>query len=119
MGCKFKHEHSKNCKFDKKCNFNPCQFKHSQKKNSAQGNNDNINDNVEIDNATQDVEFTNTTATVISDNGLSSKSLEVIQNIQDVSYNCSKLLQAKDELEATTIFTPHESDSETKYEVHL
>ena len=29
--------------------------------------------------------------TVISNNGLSSKSLEVIQNIQDVSYNCSNL----------------------------
>ena len=33
---------------------------------------------------------------------LSSKSLEVIQNIQDVSYNCSNLSKAKDDLETTT-----------------
>ena len=41
----------------------------------------------------------------------SQKSLEVIQNIQDVLYNCSKMKQVKDELETTTTFTPHESDS--------
>ena len=42
--------------------------------------------------------------------------MEVIQNIQDVSYNCSNLGKVKDELETTTIFTPHESDSKTKCE---
>ena len=53
--------------------------------------------------------------TVISNNGLSCKSLEVIQNIQDVSYNCSQLRKVKDELETTTVFTPHESDNMAKY----
>ena len=51
---------------------------------------------------------------VIAANGLSKKSLEVIQNIQDVSYNCSNIAKVKDELETTTIFTPHESDSKMK-----
>ena len=50
--------------------------------------------------------------TALSKNELSSKSLEVIQNIQDVSYNCSNLCKAKDDLETTTIFTPHETDSD-------
>ena len=47
---------------------------------------------------------------------MSKKSLEVIQNIQDVSYNCSNIAKVKDELETTTIFTPHESDSKMKCE---
>ena len=42
--------------------------------------------------------------------------MEVIQNIQDVSYNCSNLGKVKDELETTTIFTPHESDNKMKCE---
>ena len=53
---------------------------------------------------------------VIVGNGLSKKSLEVIQNIQDVSYNCSNIGKVKDELETTIIFTPHESDSKIKCE---
>ena len=51
---------------------------------------------------------------VIENNMLSAKSLEVCQNIQDVSYNCSKLKQAKDELQQTTVFTPHENDNNRK-----
>ena len=51
---------------------------------------------------------------VITGNGFSKKGLEVIQNIQDVQHNCTNLRQMKDELEATTIFKPHESDSKTK-----
>ena len=54
--------------------------------------------------------------TVLSNNGLSGKSLEVIQNIQDVSYNCSNLRKAKDDPKATTMFTPYESDSKTRCE---
>ena len=53
--------------------------------------------------------------TVISNNGISCKSLEVIKKIQDVSYNCSQLQKLKDELETTTVFTPHESDNMAKY----
>ena len=48
---------------------------------------------------------------VIDNNILSSKSLEVCQNIQDVSHNCSKLKQAEDELKLTTVFTPHKEDN--------
>ena len=55
---------------------------------------------------------------VISKNKLSRKSLEVIQNIQDESYNCSNLCQVNDELETTTIFIPHESDSKRKCGSH-
>ena len=51
---------------------------------------------------------------VIENNMLSAKSLEVCQNIQDISYNCSKLKQAKDELQQTTVFTPHEDDNNRK-----
>ena len=29
IGCKFKHEISKNCRYDKKCHINLCQFKHT------------------------------------------------------------------------------------------
>ena len=47
---------------------------------------------------------------VVDNNILSPKSLEVIQNIQDVCHNCSKLKQAKDELDAITVYTPHEKD---------
>ena len=47
---------------------------------------------------------------VVDNNILSPKSLEVCQNIQDVCHNCSKLKQAKDELETITVYTPHEKD---------
>ena len=53
---------------------------------------------------------------VLSNSEPSGKSLEVIQNIQDVSYNCSYIRKAKDSLEATTIFKPHETDGKTKCE---
>ena len=47
---------------------------------------------------------------MVDNNILSPKSLEVCQNIQDVCHNCSNLKQAKDELETTTVYTPHEKD---------
>ena len=50
---------------------------------------------------------------VIDNNMLSTKRLEVIQNIQDVSHNCSNLKQAQDELTSSTVFTPHEEDRKT------
>ena len=53
----------------------------------------------------------------VKNNQLSAKSLEVIQNIQDVSYNCSGMRKAKDELKETTKFTPHEKDSDTRCKV--
>ena len=36
VGCKFKHEDSENCKFDKKCNFKLCQFKHTHKEDASE-----------------------------------------------------------------------------------
>ena len=51
---------------------------------------------------------------VMDNNIISTKSIEIIQNIQDVCHNCSKLKQAKDELETTTVYTPHENDDKRK-----
>ena len=51
---------------------------------------------------------------VIDNNIHLTESLEVCQNIQDVPYNCSMLKQARDELEQTTVFTPHENDNNRK-----
>ena len=39
------------------------------------------------------------------------KYFEVLQNIQDVTYNCKDLQLGKDELEAATTLTPHECDN--------
>ena len=53
---------------------------------------------------------------VISTNELSTKSLEVIQNIQGVSYNCLNFRRVKDELETTTIIAPHDTNKKRKCE---
>ena len=47
---------------------------------------------------------------ISSENLLSQKSLEVLQNIQDCSYNCSRLKTAQDDLQYTTEYVPHEKD---------
>ena len=44
------------------------------------------------------------------ENKMSTKCLEVCQNIQDVCHNCSKLKAARDELETTTVYESHEDD---------
>ena len=41
---------------------------------------------------------------------ISGKCLNVLQNIQDVCHNCSKLKSARDELELTTMYESHEDD---------
>ena len=46
----------------------------------------------------------------VSNGTISKRSLQVCQNIQDASYNCSKILKAPDELLQTTTFKPHEDD---------
>ena len=51
VGCKFKHEQSEICKFNKQCNFKLCQFKHSHKKDAQEGQIGNIGENDEVDNA--------------------------------------------------------------------
>ena len=51
---------------------------------------------------------------MVSNNILSKKSLEVCQNIEDVCHNCSQLKPVKDDLEKTTVFTPHELDNKRK-----
>lgn len=47
---------------------------------------------------------------VSSTNLISKKSIEVLQNIQDCSYNCSMLKTAKDDLQCTTEYIPHDND---------
>lgn len=54
----------------------------------------------------------------VENDQLLAKSLEVIQNIQDVSYNCSNLRKEKYELEETTDFTHHEKDNDTRCKVN-
>ena len=46
----------------------------------------------------------------LSENKISKKSLQVIQNIQDCQHNCSKLKTATDDLEKTTVYDAHEDD---------
>ena len=41
---------------------------------------------------------------------ISQKCLKVLQNIQDVCHNCSRLKSARDELEFTTVYKSHEDD---------
>ena len=67
-----------------------------------------------MDDLVIDVSYWDKYKPVLSNNELSSKSLEVIQNIQDASHNCSNLRRAKDDLDATTLFTPHGIDNKTK-----
>ena len=50
---------------------------------------------------------------VKDNNILSKKCVQVCQNIQDVSYNCTNLKQAQDELISTTSFTPSDQDYKT------
>ena len=58
LGCKFKHEPSDRCKFDKRCLFKLCQFQHSKRKqanilnenNDTNDQNEKELDNEEIDN---------------------------------------------------------------------
>ena len=50
---------------------------------------------------------------VKDNNILSEKCVQVCQNIQDVSYNCTNLKQAQDELISTTSFTPSDQDYKT------
>jgi len=53
----------------------------------------------------------------INNKKISDKCLEVIQNIQDVCYNCSKLKSARDDLEQETVYVPHEDDEKRKTNV--
>ena len=46
----------------------------------------------------------------LDNNLISKKCLEVMQNIQDVTYNCCDLKLASDVLESTTEYTPHVDD---------
>ena len=48
---------------------------------------------------------------MVSNNDMSKRSLEVCQNIQDVCHIYSKLKQVNDNLENTTVFTPHEDNN--------
>ena len=46
----------------------------------------------------------------LAENKISPKCLEVLQNIQDVCHNCSKLKSACDEIESSTVYESHEND---------
>ena len=46
----------------------------------------------------------------LAENKISPKCLEVLQNIQDVCHNCSKLKSARDEIESSTVYESHEND---------
>ena len=41
-----------------------------------------------------------------------SKGLEILQNIQDINYNCSQLDKPIDPVTATTVLTEHEKNKE-------
>ena len=47
---------------------------------------------------------------VLLDRKISDKCLEVMQNIQDVCHNCTKLKAARDDLKQTTVYQSHEDD---------
>ena len=56
----------------------------------------------------------------IEEKKISPMCLQVLQNIQDVYYNCSKLKSAREELEFSTEYESHESDQrEQKNTVEL
>ena len=51
---------------------------------------------------------------VLAKEQISKKCLDVIQNIQDVCHNCSKLRTARDDLEQATVYLSHEDDEKRK-----
>ena len=47
----------------------------------------------------------------LEDRLITSKCLQVMQNIQDITYNCTELKVAGDALDKTTEYVPHEDDN--------
>ena len=56
---------------------------------------------------------------VLEEKLLSVKSLEVCQNIQDVSHNCAKLTVARDDLVKSTTMISHDDDMKYKKKVKI